>query len=75
MEKYLIRVLFFRFGVARFERDLNSLADRGWRIKEFCVAKAGFFRLVMTAWLTKPVESSWSSSSSSSSSSAEKDQK
>jgi hypothetical protein len=56
--RVLIRLCLFRFGVRRFERDVNALLEQGWKFTPYGFASVepiGFFylRLLCRATLEK----------------------
>ena len=53
MTKVFCRVSMFRFGVKRFEEDINSYLTDGWEIEYFSVEKTGLLRFLCLAILKK----------------------
>jgi hypothetical protein len=49
MKKVFCRLTLFRFGMKRFERDVNAYLQLGWEIELFEVKKVGLFRFLCLA--------------------------
>ena len=53
MNKIIVRLSLFRFGINKFEHDVNALLDKGWKLDEFGVSKVGLFRFLCIAKLSR----------------------
>ena len=52
MEKVVVRMSFLRFGVNRFEKEVNDLLGQGWHIDALEVHRL-LFRVLLLARLSK----------------------
>jgi len=54
MYKYLFQLTLFRFGVKKFQNELNEHLEDGWQVEKFEIHRVGFFRVLLFANLHKP---------------------